>query len=103
MVKKIIRERTRLTFFTRSASLQEICEFLTDVSDLTTRLQMQSSLCFSDYAFSRQKALELHFAYDVPLFWLSPALGSLQNLSLEPVLYMGNTWHLSASDTMNFK
>lgn len=78
-------------------------EDLADVSDLTTRLQKQSSLCFSGYAISMHKAFESYFGYDVPLFWLSLSLILLQNLSLEPIPYRGNTWHLSLSDTMNFK
>ena len=73
-------------------------EVLTGGSDLTS-LQKQSSLCFSGYAIS----LESHFGAVVPLFWLSLALSLLQNLSPEPVPYMGNTWHLPPSNTMNFK
>lgn len=44
-------------------------EDLAGVSDLTTRLQKQPSLCFSGYAIS----LESLSGADVPLFWPSLA------------------------------
>jgi len=78
-------------------------EDFSDVSDLTIGLEKQSSRYFSGYAICRQKALESHFGSDVLLFWLSLALSYLRNLSVELVPYMHNTWHLSPSDTMNFK